>query len=222
MPRATRPTRLTGANVETIDLYLATLASDAPVPGGGSAAAIVAASGAALVGMVARICERNPKYAAQAELTRRVVNASDRLRAELATARLRDERAFAAVVAAQELPKADALEKAERERAVQAALREAAEEPLKAAAFALEVVRCAAQLLDLPNKHLASDVGCAAEFGYAGLAACAYNVRVNHRYLRDAATIARQTQTIERLEDDAKALLERVRRRVGETLASPA
>ena len=68
----------------------------------------------------------------------------------------------------------------------------------------------------------ATVVDLASEFGYAGLAACAYNMRVNHRYLRDAATIARQTQTIERLEDDAKALLERVRRRVGETLASPA
>ena len=34
---------------------------------------------------------------------------------------------------------------------------------------------------------LASDVGCAAELASAALAACAYNVRVNHRYMHDEA-----------------------------------
>ena len=56
--------------METIQQYLTDLGSEAPVPGGGSAATIVAACGAALVGMVARICARNPKYAAHAELAR--------------------------------------------------------------------------------------------------------------------------------------------------------
>ena len=82
--------RLSGAMVETIESYLATLASDEPVPGGGSAATVVAASGAALVGMVARICGRNPKYAGNAELLRHVVNESDRLRGRLEEARDRD------------------------------------------------------------------------------------------------------------------------------------
>jgi formiminotetrahydrofolate cyclodeaminase len=197
--------------VETLDGYLAALASDAPVPGGGSAAALVAATGAALVGMVARICGHNPKYAAHADLARRLVNAGDRLRVELAAAGQRDERAFAKVVAAQELPKATAAEKAERAQALQAALRDAAAEPLAAAGLALEVVRAAAELLEIPNEHLASDVGCAAEFGFAGLGACAYNVRVNHRYMHDAATIAEQNATLERRETEGAALLARVR-----------
>jgi len=212
--------RLSGAMVETIESYLATLASDEPVPGGGSAATVVAASGAALVGMVARICGRNPKYAGNAELLRHVVNESDRLRGRLEAARLRDERAFGNVVAAQRLPKANAAEVAERDRALQAALREAAEEPLETAALALEVVCAAARLLEVPNKQLVSDIGCAAEFGYAALAACAYNVRVNHRYLHDPATIARQAQSLERCETDGVDALARVRRAVAQALAS--
>ncbi|MEO6836605.1 MAG: cyclodeaminase/cyclohydrolase family protein [Candidatus Tumulicola sp.] len=205
--------------METLDRYLANLASAQPVPGGGSAAAIVAACGAALVGMVARICERNPKYAGYADLTERIADASDRLRQRLETARERDERAFARVVAAQGLPKETAAEKAARANALESALRDAAEAPLAAAALALDVVRFAAQLLVVPNKHLASDVGCAAEFGSAALTACAYNVRVNHRYMRDEATIADQAAALVRYESEGSELLTRVRRHVREALA---
>lgn len=204
--------------METIDQYLADLASEAPVPGGGSAAAIVAASGAALVGMVARICARNPKYAAYAELMQRLTLESDRLRERLASARERDERAFAGVLAAQALPKDTPERKAERERALETALCEAAEEPLAAAALSLEVMRCSDQLLEAPNRNLASDVGCAAEFGFAALAACGYNVRVNHRYMHDGAAIDRQARTLARYEAEAGETLARVRSAVAALL----
>jgi methenyltetrahydrofolate cyclohydrolase len=207
--------------VETLEGYLTNLASSAPVPGGGSAAAIVAATGAALVGMVARICAQNPKYAAHAELTRRVVAATDALRTQFDAARELDERAFAAVIAAQERPRKTAAEKAIRQEALDVALQAAAAEPLKTSALALEVVRLAGEILRVPNKGLASDAGCAAEFGFAALAACAYNVRVNHRFMRDGAVIERQTAELERYENEASELLMRVRRAVGEALTRP-
>ena len=205
--------------MESIEEYLASLASGAPVPGGGSAATLVAATGAAVVGMVARICAGNPKYAAGAALTARLAAESDRLRTELSAARERDERAFAAVVAAQALPKAAPEEKASRERALEDALRAAAREPLEAAALALAVVRCAEQLLEIPNRNLASDVGCAAEFGFAALAACAYNVRVNHRYMRDPASIEAQAAQLDGYEREGAATLARVRAAVAQLLA---
>ncbi|HKU82381.1 MAG TPA: cyclodeaminase/cyclohydrolase family protein, partial [Candidatus Tumulicola sp.] len=104
--------------MQTFDEYVHQLASSAPVPGGGSAAAIVAAAGAALVGMVARICAGNPKYAAHAALAQRLSAESDRLVAALKEARDRDERAFGAVVSAQALPKATPQERASRTSAL--------------------------------------------------------------------------------------------------------
>jgi formiminotetrahydrofolate cyclodeaminase len=208
--------------VETLEGYLTNLASSAPVPGGGSAAAVVAASGAALVGMVARICAQNPKYAAHAELTRRIVAATDALRTQFDAARELDERAFASVIAAQERPRKTVVEIAVRQAALDAALQAAAAEPLKTSALALEVVRLADEILRVPNKGLASDAGCAAEFGFAALAACAYNVRVNHRYMRDEAVILCQTTELERYENEASELLLHVRRTVAEALARPA
>ena len=205
--------------MESLDEYASRLASDAPVPGGGSAAAVVAALGAALVAMVARICAANPKYEAHASSARDIVAESDALRERLTAARERDERAFAAVVSAQRLPKASPEERSARGVALEAALRAAAEAPLDAAEMALRVLQLADRILRIPNRNLAGDAGCGAEFAFAALAACAYNVRVNHRYMHDDEAIAAQSELLERYEEDAAAILVRVRAIVGAALA---
>ena len=118
------------AYVETVDAYLERLAADAAVPGGGSAAALVASFGAALTAMVARIARRNPNNSSSTEALDTIVERSDALRVELADARLRDEAAFAAVVAAQALPKQTETDKTLRRQAVDDALARASAEPL--------------------------------------------------------------------------------------------
>jgi methenyltetrahydrofolate cyclohydrolase len=193
--------------VETLERYLGQLASTQPTPGGGSAATIVGALGAALVAMAARISADNPKYAAYRETALRIATESDAVRTSLALARDRDERAFAAVVAARDA------------RARETALHAAAEAPLDAGKDCTQVLRLAAGALAVPNRNLASDIGCAAEFGYAALAACAYNVRINHRYMRDAATIERQAARLTQYERQATELLATVRDGVRQLLA---
>jgi formiminotetrahydrofolate cyclodeaminase len=191
--------------VETLQWYLEALASKEPVPGGGSACALVGAIAAALVAMVGRIITE-PSVV--------IVARAEKLRDALQASRHADESAFAAVVAAQAMPKTNDAERLARRNAIESALLGAAEEPLRAAALALEVLRLAAELLERDSRALASDIGCAAEFAYAALAGCAYNVRVNHRYMRDAARIGAQATTLETYENDAAPLLQRVRSNV--------
>jgi methenyltetrahydrofolate cyclohydrolase len=205
--------------VETLDGYLTALASSAATPGGGSAAAVVAASGAALLSMVGRIYSESPKYAPYHELVTRIISSADALRADLLAARDRDEKAFARVMTAHALPQSNEAEKTARSASVENALAGAAAEPLHAAGLALDVLRFSSQLTTVPNKNLMSDIGCAAEFAYAGLAACGYNVRINHRYMRDADTIAKQSTLLARYDDEGRTLLAAVRRTVGEALA---
>ena len=205
--------------METIDRYLARLSSPEPTPGGGSAATLVASMGAALVAMVARIDAANPRYDAYRETAERLAAASQRLVDELGQAGERDERAFAQVVAAQAQPRETDVEKTSRARALEAALAHAAQEPLKAAALALDVLDLSAQLLQIPNKNLISDVGCAAEFAYAALLACGYNVRINHRFMRDEGAIVQQSKSLDRYERQGAHILGDVRRAVRESLS---
>jgi formiminotetrahydrofolate cyclodeaminase len=65
--------------------------------------------------------------------------------------------------------------------------------------------------LDLNNANLVSDVGCAGEFAYAALAACAYNVRINHKFMKDESAVAEQRERLERFEREALALLSAIR-----------
>ncbi len=134
------PSANSAGRVVTLDEYLRRLASSDPVPGGGSAAALIGAIAAALAAMVGRI--------ASAPLDD-VVAEADRLREELGAARLRDEAAFAAVVAAQALPKDD---ECPGPGAPQSHRRGAAarrgREPLRAAGLALRVLE-----LDAPPER---------------------------------------------------------------------
>jgi formiminotetrahydrofolate cyclodeaminase len=162
---------------------------------------MVAATGAALVSMVARIT-RNADLALRA----------DALRDALLEAGDRDERAYGEVIAAQALPKADQAQRAARSQRLQTALEAAAREPLHAAGLCLELLGLSNEAIAGASPALASDAACAAEFVAAALAACAYNVRVNHRYMKDAAGIRDGEAALQPIEREAAMLLNSIRR----------
>ncbi len=138
---------------------------------------------------------------------------ADALRAELLAAQGRDEAAYEAVVAAQALPKVDDAQKRLRTETLQRALAAAAQEPLHTAALCLGVMELAGEAAAAAGPGLISDAGCAAEFAAAAVAACAYNVRVNHRYMNDANAIANDEAALRTCEREASALLAEVRKR---------
>jgi len=205
----------------TLDLhaYLDSLASAEPTPGGGSGSALVAQTGAALVAMVARIALLNAKLAMHHDAAREIVRRADALRAKLELARAGDESAYAAVVRAMQLPRATSDERSSRTATLQDALGAAAEPPLAIAESAALVVRLAERALALENTNLTSDLGCAAEFGAAGLRAAAYNVQANHRYMKDRGRTRAQAARLAKAESDVTAPLARVRFETSRALA---
>ena len=200
-----------------MEQYLQRLASDAPTPGGGSAAAIVAGIGAALVAMVARITRLSPRFAERHATADELADGADGLRADLMVLRTADEAAYGSVVAAMALPRGTEEERVARTAALQGALAEAAAKPLAIAQRASEVLTLASRALDLNNQNLSSDVLCAGEFASAALAAGAANVRINHRYLKDSVLIASQSKMLADIEDAAPPLLARIRESVKAT-----
>jgi methenyltetrahydrofolate cyclohydrolase len=196
--------------VSGIDAYLDRLASAGPTPGGGSAATLVGALGAALCAMVARITAGNDRYASVRPEALAIAAAADVLRERFAAARPLDEAAYERVVAASALPKASDDEKRTRTVALQAALIGAAEAPLAAAGLGAEGIALAERAHALGNTHLVSDVECALHFFRAALAGSVANVRINHHFIKDAAVVQAQEERLVAIVDDASAKLHRL------------
>ena len=169
----------------TIAKFLDELASEQPTPGGGGAAAIMGAVGAALVSMVANLTIGKKNYEAfDAEL--KATNAeAERVRAELTAAIDEDVVAFNAVMGAYGLPRGTDEEKAARAAAIQAALKQATDAPLRAVKACHEVIKLSAVVAEKGNVNVISDAGVAVLAANAGLRSAALNVYINAKSIKD-------------------------------------
>src|SRR5258706_6850359 len=165
----------------TLRAFSDDLASDAPVPGGGSAAAYAGALGASLAAMVARIAAKK----GEDETLRDYITEVDNLRSDFLRLVDDDSAAYARVAEAMKLPRATDDEKKIRTERVQAAL-------LAASRVPLEVAKTSRRLLDacergLPKAPAAagSDVGAVARMAEAALRGAAMNVMINLSSVKD-------------------------------------
>lgn len=182
--------------------FLERLGSSDPVPGGGSAAALTAAMGAALVAMVAELTIGRPAYAEHEATMRHLrFDALDR-RTELLALAQEDATAYDAVVLARHMPKDSEAERVARTTALQQAMQEAARIPLRAAVVASEVLDLAARIAPIGNRNAVSDAGVAAQLAAAGLRGALLNVRINLPYLaNDDPLLQSAPAEITRLEE---------------------
>jgi formiminotetrahydrofolate cyclodeaminase len=168
---------------------VAAFRSPAPTPGGGSAAALAGAVGAALLAMVASL--PRPRAAAPDDVDR--LGAAGRHAGELSetlTALIdRDSTAYDAVTAAYRLPKASDDEKRVRSSAIQAALLHATDVPLEVMRCCAAALRHAPVVADLANANASSDVQVAVELLNAGVRGAKVNVEINLGSLKDAARV---------------------------------
>ena len=198
------------AEAQALGAFLDDLASERSTPGGGGAAAISGAMGAALVSMVCNLTIGKPKYVeVEAEL-KEVLAASEKLRAELTKAIGDDVKAFDAVMGAYGLPKGETDdEKAARTAKIQAALKEATDVPLECARLCAEVVKLSAVTAHKGNVNVVSDAGVAVQSAYAGLMSAALNVRVNAKSIKDRDFANGRLAELEDLLADARAETEK-------------
>jgi formiminotetrahydrofolate cyclodeaminase len=198
---------------ETVGGYLDRLAARLPAPGGGAAAALHAAQGAALLGMVARYTT-GEKYAAQAEAVARITAESDELRGAALDLAAADAAAFTAVTDAYALPRGDDGEKAARSAAIAAALAGAARPPADVIGVARRIIALAEELLPIGNPNVASDVAAAAEAARAAAATARVNVEINLAGIKSPATraaLTAATSDVDPLAARATALTSAVR-----------
>lgn len=169
--------------------FLEAVAAKTPTPGGGSVSALVGALGAALGVMTARFSDST-----EAE------RSLDALKKELLALADADAEAYGMVNKAMSLPKDSDETKRRRKEALQNALGEASEVPLRGMTLGVKGLEALAGLAPNCNKHLTSDLAGAAGFLAAAVAGCAENVRINAASLKDR-------ERGERLEAERRRLL---------------
>jgi formiminotetrahydrofolate cyclodeaminase len=195
------------------------LASREPIPGGGSAAALAGAMGAALVSMVAELSLGRGASEEEEARIRELGHAGRSQQAALLDLSEEDSAAYAAVVAARRLPRESDEERAARTTALNAAMHAAADVPLRTAAAAAEVLELAERMAPIGNRNAVSDVGVAAVLAVAGVRGALLNVRINLPYLQpdDPLTASAPSETA-RLEEAAaereRATMEVVQQRI--------
>lgn len=172
------------------EAFLEDLAGSAPAPGGGGAAALVGAAGAALGNMVGSLTVGKKKYAAvEADilvLNRRAAALRKRLEGLVQA----DADAFTPLAAAYKLPKETPEQQAHKAAVLEAALEGACAAPLEIMSACCEGITLAAEYAEKGSVMAVSDAGCAALFCKAALQAAGLNVSINTRLMADNAHAA--------------------------------
>jgi formiminotetrahydrofolate cyclodeaminase len=193
-----------------VDVFLDELASKASTPGGGSAAAIMGAMGAALASMVGNLTVGKKGYEAVDPEIRDLLAKTEALRAKLQSMVADDVEVFNQVMGAYGLPKDTDAQKAARSEAIQAALKAATDVPLDCARACAEVIDLCKPVAEKGNKNVISDAGVAVLAAYAALRSAALNVYINAPGIKDAAFVTSRTGELEKILSGKDALMEEI------------
>ncbi|MGZ8630180.1 MAG: cyclodeaminase/cyclohydrolase family protein [Actinomycetota bacterium] len=199
----------------TVDGFLAAMASKDPTPGGGAAAAVAGATGAALISMVGRLTLGRTGFEDLEERMGALVERADDARAEFLTLGDRDAEAFRAVMAAFRLPKETDVERASRTDAIQRALEHAAGVPLEIARRAEDLMELAEDATAMGNPNAASDGMSAAAMLFAAVLCARANVEINATSLHEEARRQALLDEVAGIRERAEALLEQCRTAFG-------
>lgn len=165
------------------------IASDAPVPGGGSMAALSGAMGGSLTEMVANLTIGKKKYAGIEDEMKEIALKAAIIRARLLEDIQRDSDSYDKVMAVYKMPKNSENEIYIREKAIQESLKAAAEIPLEIAETALELMPLAEAVVEKGNPNAVTDglVGCM--MVRTAVLSALFNVKINLASIKDSVYV---------------------------------
>ena len=184
--------------------FVTELASDSAAPGGGSAAALAGALGAALTTMVCNLSLDEEKFQAVLPEIQAIRLQASALQEKLTSAVDEDAQAFNSVMNAYKLPKSNDEEKKARLATIQQSMKQAALLPLGVAGDSLEALKLAARILPLGNQNAASDAAVSGLMAYAAIQGALFNVKINLGFIKDADFCATTRDRITAISAEAK------------------
>ncbi|MGC8773663.1 MAG: cyclodeaminase/cyclohydrolase family protein [Chlorobaculum sp.] len=169
-----------------ISTYLDSLASADPTPGGGAAAAVTAAQGAALLSMVCNLTIGKKKFADVEHEVHSILDQCETARRQMLNLGDRDMEVFGTIMEVYKMPKATPEEAEARRAAIQLALKASSEAPFELFKRCLAILPLADRLEKIGNPTVLSDVIVGRYLLVAGLMSAMANVEVNLASIDDA------------------------------------
>ena len=164
---------------QSIEFFLDELSSNKLVPGGGSAASLVAAIGIALGSMVGHLALSKKRYQSIIPEIESVIVKSEKLKRELQYLIEKDAESCESLLKAFKMPKT------EREHVMDAALEEACTIPLEIMKKTIEAIDLHEQLLELGITTAISDIGVGVSFCKAALEGASLSILINTKLMKN-------------------------------------
>ena len=189
----------------SVEAFINETGSSSPAPGGGSIAALNAASAAALVEMVASLTIGKEKHAAVEADMKAVQAKASELKTKFVNFIDEDSNAFNKIMAAFKLPKGTDEEKAVRSEAIQTATKEAALVPFRVGEAANELFALAEEVIIKGNQNAVTDGAVAAMNARVAVKGAFLNVKINLGSIKDEAFVAELNAKMEAIESEVNA-----------------
>ncbi len=190
------------------------LASKKPVPGGGGAAAMVAALGAALNTMVANFSYGKKKFIDIKDKHEELIKRGEILRIKLMDLVDKDAEVFEPLSRAYAMPSASEEEKALKSETMQKCLMDACSAPMETLEFSYDAILLHEETADISSKNIISDVGVGVQFLKAALNSAYLNVLINLNSMDDEDYARIQKEKAEKLVDEGTKIADQVYEKV--------
>jgi formiminotetrahydrofolate cyclodeaminase len=195
---------------QPIGSWLDELGSGSPTPGGGAAAGVAAATGAALIAMVGHLTIGKEGFEDLDARMREMVETADAEHRAFLGVADEDAEAFESVMTSFRLPKETDEEKSSRTLTIQEAYEGAAAVPLQLATRSVQLMELAEDATAMGNPHAASDGYSAGTLLHAAALSAIANVRINASALKDQAKGQGLVHECDSLRERADALLQQI------------
>ena len=165
--------------------FVSLLGSDAPVPGGGGASALVGAVGMALGNMVGCLTTGKKKYADVEEDIQKLMKRATVLQQELLDCVEKDAQVFKPLAAAYGMPHETEEEKKAKAEVMAVVLKDACEAPMEIMRKCCEAIDICGEFAAKGSRLAISDAGVGVNFCKAALLGASLNVFINTKSMAD-------------------------------------
>ncbi|QBD85637.1 methenyltetrahydrofolate cyclohydrolase [Clostridium tetani] len=189
-------------------------ASDSPAPGGGSIAALSAASSAALIEMVANLTIGKKGYEDVEEEMKELKGIAAEYKEKFVNYIDEDSDSFNKIMDAFKMPKNTEEEKKARTKVIQEGFKGAATVPLNVAKDAFELLDLAEKVIAKGNQNAVTDGAVAAMSARTAVHSALYNVKINLGSIKDEEFVNETKKEIEKLESNVNKIEEEILNKV--------